>query len=100
MIINNNSEYALILVTFILSVSIRLLLDIYIYDEKPYHRDLFYELWMGNFVWDRYWGGIMLALTINGAIWHYLVNGHVRVLMGKSYEEREKGTICRRLCGF
>lgn len=100
MIINNNREYALLLVTFILSVSIRILLDLYIYDEKPYHRDLFYELWMGNFVWDRYWAGIMLALTINGVIWHYLVNGHVRVLMGKSYEERKKGTICRRICGF
>lgn len=100
MIINNNREYGLLLVTFILSVSTRILLDLYVYDEKPYHRDLFYELWMGNFIWDRYWGGIMLAICINGVIWHYLVNGHVRVLMGKSYEERRKGTICRRICGF
>ena len=43
MIINGHREYALIMVTFFLSASIRILLDVYVYDEKPYHRDLFYE---------------------------------------------------------
>ena len=100
MIINNNREYALIMVTFMLSASIRILLDVYVYDEEPYHRDLFYELWMGNFVWDRYWGVIVLVLSINGAIWRYLINGDLKVLGYKSCEERRKGTICRRICGF
>ena len=48
------SEYGIVFVTFFISMALRGLLDTYVYEINPYSRDIFLEIWQGNFIFDKY----------------------------------------------
>jgi hypothetical protein len=95
-----NTEYGMMWVTVTLSVILRIMLDIYVYDVPPYERDMFVDIWYGKFLYDRYWWGIMGVLTVYGYVWGRLCEGHLEVIQKRGWRERKKGSLCRRMLGF
>jgi hypothetical protein len=92
------SEYGMVVVTFFISIVLRGLVDVYMYDMKPYSRDVVLELWQGNFIFDKYWQFICGFFSFWGYVWGHMCSAHVKVIYDRG--EMEKGTICRRLLGF
>ena len=90
-------EYGIIFVTFFISIALRGLMDVYVYDINPYSRDIFLEIWRGDFVFNKYWQGILGFFAIWGYIWGKMCGAHLMVVYHRG--EWKKGTICRRLLG-
>ena len=91
------SEYGTIFVTFFISFALRGLIDVYVYDINPYSRDIFLEIWHGNFVFDKYWQAIIGFFMIFGYVWGKMCGAHLMVVYNRG--EWKKGSICRRLLG-
>ena len=92
------SEYGIVFVTFLISMALRGLLDVYVYDINPYSRDIFLEIWQGNFIFDKYWQFIIGFFALFGYVWGKMCGAHLMVVYNRG--EWKKGTICRRLLGF
>ena len=92
------SEYGIVFVTVFISMGLRGLLDKYVYDINPYSKDIFLEIWQGNFIFDKYWQFIFGFFAIFGYVWGKMCYAHFMVIYDRG--ELKKGTICRRLLGF
>lgn len=89
------TEYGMVFITFFISMALRGLVDVYVYDINPYSRDIFIEMWQGNFIFDKYWQAILGFFTIFGYVWGKMCGAHIMVVYHRG--EWRKGTICRRL---
>ena len=92
------SEYGIIFVTLFISLVLRGLVDVYVYDMYPWSRDIVTELWQGNFIFDKYWQFIFGFFAFWGYIWGKICGGMIKVICDR--DDWRKGTICRRLLGF
>jgi hypothetical protein len=97
MIIYGRREYGLLFITLLLSILLRGIVDLTLYKTKPYSRDILYEIWQGEFVFDKYWQFILIFFSVYGYIWGKMCGAHVKVILNRG--EADKGTICRRLLG-
>jgi hypothetical protein len=100
MIIFGRREYSIIMVTFMVSVLTRMVLDTYMFNVVPYGRDIFYDIWQGKFLYDKYWLVLMTALAAQGYMWGKFCEGHLSVISNRGDEERKKGSLCYRIFGF
>ena len=91
------TEYGKVFVTFFVSIALRGLVDVYIYNTNPYSRDIFLEIWQGNFIFDKYWQFILGFFTLWGYIWSKMCGAHLMVVYHRG--EMKEGTVCRRLLG-
>ena len=95
MIINGQTEYGFILFTFLISITLRGLIDTYVYEIEPYSRDLGKELWGGEFIFDKYWQSVIFGFAIWGYVWAKICAAHVKVIIDRG--EEKQGTLCRRI---
>ena len=98
MIIYGRREYGILFVTIMLSIFLRGLVDIKLYNISPYSRDLINDIWLGKFLSDSYWRFILVFFSLFGYVWGKICGGHVKVICKR--DEIEKGTLCYRILGF
>ncbi len=90
-------EYGILFITLLISIVLRGIVDLTVYNIPPYSRDIIKEIWRGEFVFDKYWQFTLLYCSIFGYIWGKMCGGHFKVILNRG--EAHKGTICRRLLG-
>jgi len=73
------------------------LIDIFVYGYLPYQKDIFTEIWMGRFIYDKYWVVVFGILIPMGYVLGKLITGHFKTILYRG--ETHKGSICRRICG-
>ena len=99
MIIFGRREHSIMLVTLILSMFMRVLIDTYVYNIPPFSRDIFLEIWQGNYLYnDKYWQLIFGIFIPFGYVWGKLCGGHLQAIINRG--ETDKGSLCYRLLGF
>ena len=98
MIIFGRREHSIMFVTLILSMFMRALIDTYVYNISPFSRDIFFEIWQGTFIYDKYWQFIFGFFIPFGYVWGKLCGGHLKAIENRG--ETDKGSLCYRLLGF
>tara|TARA_B000000477_G_C5945243_1_gene165452 strand:- start:164 stop:460 length:297 start_codon:yes stop_codon:yes gene_type:complete len=98
MIIFGRKEYGIMFVTLIISMLMRALIDMYVYNISPFSRDIFLEIWQGTFLYDKYWQFIFGFFLPFGYVWGNLCAGHLKAIVNRG--EMHKGSLCYRILGF